>query len=367
MRPIIVFLLVFAVSACATVDRMIAPVVPQAAEVAPTERVFFGTTRAPNPDGALGFGRTSDLRLGVTEISVPPNRMPGQVSNGGATPDPLVDFVIAEEVGFPSTTAFQRALRANPGRRILPEREVTVFVHGFNNSFSDSLFRAAQIQYDLEVPGAMIVYSWPSRGHALGYEYDRDSVQFARDGLEELLRNVHSSRSGQIVLVAHSMGAELAMETLRQIEKQEPGWTGRNLSGVMLISPDIDIDVFRSQMSQIRNVPDPFVIFASRRDRALRLSAGLTGLPSRLGNLTDVALVADLPVAVVDVTAFSEGPGLNHFVPASSPALIAMFQRSENLDREFLRGQSGTPAPFLGAERVIVQNATEIVLRPFAR
>ena len=73
-----------------------------------------------------------------------------------------------------------------PGRAL-------IFVHGFNVSFDNALFRAAQIAYDLNFDGPVFLFSWPSRGEAgaLGsvlairhYPYDRESadeaVQFRR-------------------------------------------------------------------------------------------------------------------------------------------------------------------------------------------
>ena len=53
-----------------------------------------------------------------------------------------------------------------------------VFVHGFNTTFDNALFRTAQIAYDLKFDGAPFVYSWPSQGQVgfQDYSYDREST-----------------------------------------------------------------------------------------------------------------------------------------------------------------------------------------------
>jgi len=92
-----------------------------------------------------------------------------------------------------------------------------------------------------------------------------------------MLLTINQHTTHKIILVAHSMGARLTMETLRQLELSRPGWSARALDGVLLISPDVNIDVFRSQAARFQTWPEPFVIFASRQDRFLRISAALRG------------------------------------------------------------------------------------------
>ena len=100
---------------------------------------------------------------------------------------------------------------------------------------------------DFRLPGIGVHFSWPSAAHPLGYTYDRDSVLYARDGLEQLLRQVSAAGPDRIILVGHSLGSMLVMETLRQMEIRSPAWAQRNLGGVVLVSPDLDVDVFRQQ------------------------------------------------------------------------------------------------------------------------
>ncbi|WP_193743502.1 alpha/beta fold hydrolase [Tateyamaria sp. ANG-S1] len=326
--------------------------IPAALDIGTNRDVFIGTTRGINDAGEYGIGRSASLNLLQATISLPPGRALGTVSDGQERPKLGRDFVMAGLDRFRSDQGFRAALEADIRSQPTDQREVTLFVHGFNNSFSDSAFRLAQLAEDLEIPGTHVAYSWPSRGNPLGYEYDRDSALFARDGLADMLRLIRSAGQPDIILVAHSMGSALVMETLRQLEIADPGWTGRNISAVILLSPDINVDVFRSQFSRIKTAPDPFVVMVSRKDAILRVSSRLRGERSQLGNIQNADSVADLPITVVDVTAFTDRRSGNHFVAGGSPALIQLLRRSSDLDREFLRGRPGTVLTIPGARRV---------------
>jgi esterase/lipase superfamily enzyme len=371
MRTALVFLgLILALSGCGR-DRESAPVIAATPNLEAREEarevVFFGTTRAMLDDGSYGIGRSVQLHLGKATVSVPPVRKIGTVSVGDAAPNPLQDFTFLDRDVYDTSAQFQSNLKDRIQSAQSPGREVTVFVHGFNSSYSDAMFRMAQMRHDLELPGESIVYAWSSRAHPLAYEYDDDSALFARDGLQELLETVKSSGTNRVVLIAHSMGAHLLMETLRQMELSDPGWTGRSIGGIILISPDLGVDVFRSQLKALRTVPDPFVVFVSRNDRVLNLSARLTGEPERLGNIRDISVVADLPITVADVTAFSKDSTSGHFISASSPTLIAMFRGRARLEQEFLRGRMHTSVSSLSGQRVMVRNAIGITLEPHDR
>lgn len=355
-----VFLVALLASCSNVIDE---PSVPGALSVGAVERVFVSTNRSTEADGTFGIGRADTLSYLDIAVSVPPNRTAGEVPTGGERADPRKDFVIARRDLLPSKDAFAARLKASLDGQPPNKREVTVFVHGYNNGFSEAVFRAAQLKYDLELPGEMIAFAWPSRGSAFGYEYDKDSVLAGRDALERLLMDLDQSGVTDIVLLGHSMGAFLSMETLRQIELKTPRWSARVLSAILLISPDIDVDVFRSQARQINPLPHPFVIFTSTEDRALRVAARLTGRPSRLGNLSNVSEISDLPVSVIDVTAFSEDSGNSHFVAGSSPALIATLGRVGKIDHDFLRGESGMSGLLPGTSKT-VNYATQIILEP---
>lgn len=344
--------LIFVTAACS--DRTAAPIVPEALDYGLNKKVFIGTTRGINDAGEFGIERSTTLRLLEATVSIPPDRELGTVSDGYDKPRPDRDFAIAAMTQFDTPSGFSRNLQKEISARGSERKEVTVFVHGFNNSFADSAFRMAQLANDLELPGAHVSYSWPSRANALGYEYDRDSALFARDGLAALLETVRFAGQPNIIVVAHSMGSALVMETFRQLEIARPGWVGDNIRGVILMSPDLNVDVFRSQISRIKKMPDPFVVIVSRKDAVLRISSRLRGQKTQLGNISNVSEVSDLPITIVDVSEFSDRKSGNHFVAGGSPALIQLMRRSADLNLEFMKGRNGTSLVIPGQRRITV-------------
>lgn len=338
---------------------------PSAAAVGSVEPVFIGTTRGEMAEAGEEYGRarSETTRFARLDVAVPPERAPGEIrwTPPRRAPDPRKEFVTTREIAYPSDTAFRQDLAAELARRPSGEREAVVFVHGFNTSFAEGAYRLAQLGHDLDLGGALVHYSWPSRAHALAYVYDRDSATFARDGLEALLHQVDRAGAQKVVIVAHSMGSALAMETLRQIAIRGDQRLLSRIVAVVLISPDIDLDVFRAQAKTVGPLMNPIIIFTSRRDRALALSARITGQADRLGNVRDVAELGDLDVVLLDTTAFSTGSG--HFNVGNSPALISVLSRIGDVDTVLAADQASRTGLLSGAV-LTVQGATQIVLSP---
>jgi len=305
------------------------------------QNVHVVTNRKQTPDGTVTADRSNTVSYFKVGVSVPENRTEGSIPVPRRTADPSMHFAITSKERFPDKAGFGRSLQGDLFSLSASEKEVTVYVHGYNNTFADAAFRIAQLKTDLNLPGEVIAFSWASRASPLGYEYDEDSVLASRTDLADLLRQLRASGMQRIVLVGHSMGAVLAMEALRTADLENPGFSHNAVSGVVLVSPDLDVDVFRSQASDMARLPEPFLIFTSSKDKALRLSARLAGGPSRLGNLSKAERLEGLPVQIIDVTAFAKNTGPNHFTAGSSPALLAILRRGDTFDRDFLRGRSG--------------------------
>ena len=325
------------------------------------QQVFVGTTRGRDPaTGQFGPERSEAVTFARYQVSIPVDREVGEINwpKPGQGINPVTDFVTTDQTIYATEPPFRHdlaaALRANGG-------EATIFIHGYNNNFSEGLYRIAQLARDLDLPGVAVHYAWPSIAKPLGYVTDRDSVLFARDGLADLIREVERAGATKVYLVAHSMGGHLTMEALRAIALANDRATMSKIAGVILISPDIDVDVFRTQAHDVGLLPQPFVIFGSDKDKVLRLSGRLTGQRDRLGTLKDVSRLADLKVTYLDVAAFTEGSG--HFDVGDSAALIRLFDRIGDVGRAFNRDAAGR-AGLLPGVIVTVQNATRVILRP---
>lgn len=348
MRLTLILGILALLAACT--DRSYTPTTPDALTIGSNKAVFAATSRSSDGNGAYGYGRSETLSFLELTVSVPPTHTPGTLRFGYANPNPQQQFTMAGRKIFASERDFQAGLHTDMQTHGRGQKEITIFVHGFNATQAESAFRAAQLSTDIDLPGSMLLYSWPSKGKPLAYAYDGDSALFARDGLEDLLRSVKSAGFDHIALVAHSMGSLVVMETLRQMDIQDPGWADRNIAGVILMSPDLDLDVFRSQMALLSSIPDPFVVFVSGKDKALNLSSRLRGRSDsdRLGNLSSIDQVRELPIQVIDTTALTNTAETSHFVAASSPAVLAMVKGARALSDTFGPEYAGIESAFFG-------------------
>jgi esterase/lipase superfamily enzyme len=356
-------LLVWLVVACA--PRADIVFAPEGAVAEVTRSVFVGTNRMLEADGVFSAERSTLTRFRRYDIGIPADREPGslRLPRSGQTPDPTRDFLTMQAQDYPDTDGFRRALRMALAAQPPGARDAVVFVHGYNTRYAEGIYRLAQLSHDLQIPGVAVHFAWPSAGDPMVYAFDRDSALFARDGLESLLRQVAAAGPRRIILIAHSMGSQLTMETLRQIAIDGRSDLMGRIGAVVLISPDLDVDVFRAQAQRIGTLPRPFLIVASPRDRILALSGVLTGQHERLGHLGDASVLADLDVTLVDVSAFSTGTG--HFNLGDSPALISLAASMENVDAAFGRDPASRPG-LLPGSIITLRRATQVVLRPVA-
>ena len=257
------------------------------------------------------------------DVSIPASHRAGQIEWARGRPDPSRHMGVAGTETYAGWPDLLNNLkdRAPPG-----PRETIVFVHGFNTNLAEATYRVAQIAHDYDLPGPPLLFSWASSGDPRGYAYDRDSVLIARNALEETLATL-AGDGGRIVLTAHSLGTHLVMETLRQISLKRDQRTLRAIGGVVLFAPDIDVDLFNRQLRDIDPAIESLVIFATPEDRILRLSSLLTGRQDRVGAVTDLSLIEDRRVTVIDLSDVADPSGPNHLLVATSPAAIALISK----------------------------------------
>ncbi|PVA11946.1 hypothetical protein DC366_03225 [Pelagivirga sediminicola] len=282
------------------------------------EPVYVATSRKLDRTGPdFGGARSFTLQHFRADISIPPTHETGQIEWSEGAPDTAREFAVVGTRIFANAEEMRRAVRAQHANS-----EATVFVHGYNNTLSEAMYRFAQMRADFRFPGPGVLFSWQSAGDPRGYIYDRDSVLFARDDLVRTLRLLTQGRGDTVLLVGHSMGAQLTMEALRQIAIGEDRHLLDRVSGVVLISPDIGPDLFRRQVQTIGKLRDPIVVVVSQQDRVLGLASLLFGSKKRLGVIDSPDQVEGLDVRVVDVTALDDGNGPSHFTPVTSAKAV---------------------------------------------
>ena len=306
------------------------------APVAETDRhasivnMLVATTRAATGDPATLFSgeRGTGLSVDAVQVSIPPDasRTAGRVQwPKKLPPDPSREFATLSVDKINELPEQRRWTRAHSGKA----RRVMVFVHGFNNTYEDSVYRFAQIVHDSRADVAPIVFTWPSRASVFDYAYDRESTNYSRDALEELLQRVADDPAvGEVTIMAHSMGTWLAVESLRQMAIRD-GRVSPKIRQVILASPDLDVDVFSQQMRSLGPDRPKFTIFVSQDDRALTLSRYISGNIDRLG-LVDPSVepyrsaFTRAGITVIDLTKLKGQDSLGHNKFADSPEVVRL-------------------------------------------
>ncbi len=284
-------------------------------------QIFVDSTRPlkaeESADGSAHFS--------LTTVSVPPGHEPGGLEMASfGSPNRASDFAVVGRRAL-DAQAFRDAVATHLSGRVGSNRDVLVFVHGFNTSFDEARFRLAQIVTDGGFNGVPVLFTWPSKGSLFGYASDREAATASRDAMERLLLDLAALPDvGKVHVLAHSMGSWLAMEALREAAiAGHPDLDG-HLGDIILAAPDIDQGVFRQQVERLG--PTAHIsVFAATNDRALGLSGFLAERP-RLGAIDSAspegrAALEGLGVHVIDLTRDSVGL-TGHATYASVPDVI---------------------------------------------
>ncbi|MEM1152130.1 MAG: alpha/beta hydrolase, partial [Pseudomonadota bacterium] len=300
-----------------------------AAEVEGTtlRTVYIATTRQRSDDDTILF--TADrnpVGLGFAKavVSIPPNRQPGAVVRPARLPpNPKREFVILDPVVFADDRSFANDLDVALSQRPPSQREVLVFIHGYNTDLPASIMRMAQIVEDTGFSGIPIVFSWPSRGQLFQYGYDLNSALHARDELTQTVELVAATRTTGMNFVSHSMGNILAVEAMRQDQMTNNFNKSGKISSIVLAAPDIDVELFAKQLRAFPEGSRNFYILVSKDDQALALSRSLAGGVTRVG-AADAERLSELGVTVIDLTKVDDQSDLNHSKFASATEFVQL-------------------------------------------
>ncbi|WP_294531977.1 alpha/beta hydrolase [uncultured Rhodoblastus sp.] len=295
----------------------------------------------------------AQARTSLDFVSVPPGHKAGTIEkpNFGA-PNADRHFALVGH-SLLDDEEFRAQIAAHVSGRIGVNRDVLVYVHGFNTSMEEARNRLAQIVVDGEFGGVPVLFTWPSKSALLAYGADKESATASRDAYLKLLDELSRTPGvGRVHILAHSMGTWLTMETLRESALAgSPDLRGK-LGDVLLASPDIDLTVFKAQLARLD--PSHFSIFVSRGDRALQVSAGLQG-DRRLGAIDpssekDRDMIEKLGVKVYDLSDLSVGL-IGHDNYADTPQALRQIGATINAPRA---AESGEQAVIdAGADRSV--------------
>ena len=196
-----------------------------------------------------------------------------------------------------------------------------------------------------------MLFAWPSHGNVLDYVYDKESATYSRDDLEYLLtRAALDPNVTDITVMAHSMGNWVMMEALRQMSIRH-GHVLPKITNVIMASPDLDVDVFRSQLLQIAEPRPHITIFLSQDDKALALSRRLGGNIDRVGAVDPdkepyKSKLIEFKLVVINLTHLRAGDAINHSKFAATPEIVRL------IGKRLIEGQQVTGTDLTLGERI---------------
>ncbi len=290
------------------------------------QKVFIITTREASDVSGVFYGaeRAPDLGFASVVVSVPPTHVSGQLERPKRLPpNPDTEFAVVEPTVYGSDSAFVSRINQELAKRPAKDRSVLFYVHGYNTSVSDAVLRLGQFVEDTEFNGVPVLFSWASANQVTRYVYDMNSALVARPKFLQAAKVLKSTNARSFDVFAHSMGTFLTMESITHGVLAGQFGHGTRPNSVILASPDIDLDLFRSQLSYLPKEKKNFFVLVSEDDAALRVSQRLSGGISRLGN-TPASELGDLGVTVVDLSSVDDSQAGSHSKYAGSPEIVKL-------------------------------------------
>jgi esterase/lipase superfamily enzyme len=232
--------------------------------------------------------------------------------------------------------AYEKAkqqLEAEIARRlaIAPRKEVVLYVHGYHSTFESAALTMGELCHFLGRDFVCGIFSWPAggwRGTMFGYDFDRESAEYAVEDLLKVIRIIGRTPGvDRIHLIAHSRGTDTLASALSELSVEAYAHQSSldrefHIGNVVLIAPDLDGDVALSKIFKVFSDPDlPFggkadpgavippspglrvTLYVSPDDKALAMSSWLSGSIVRLGRLDTTMFSVDQIEAIASLRA----------------------------------------------------------------
>ncbi len=289
--------------------------------------VWFGTNRKPTAqaDGFTGE-RHDRITLGRVAVHVPEAHRFGETGSGFWKRllrfDLRDDRLRLQGIDRREREAFFAEIHdaMQDARESGEQPHALLFLHGYNVSFEEAAIRAAQIGYDLKVPGATAFFSWPSRGSAAAYPVDEASIEASEPAITQFLVDFTAHcGADKVHVIAHSMGNRGLLRALQRIAANAQTRGTVKFGQVFLAAPDVDRDLFLDLARLYPEHAERTTLYASDGDLPVHLSAKLHDAP-RAGYYTpytvapgvDTVAVPDFDVDLLGHSYFAQAEALLH-------------------------------------------------------
>jgi esterase/lipase superfamily enzyme len=197
---------------------------------------------------------------------------------------------------------------------------ILLFIHGYATTFEYAVFKAAQMAYDANFKGHVLVFSWPSAGALLDYDYDREAAETSKNDLQRLFQLLKRISGKHLYIVAHSLGNKVALDTLELAAAKK---LDLNISELVMAAPDVDYVRYSDVVKAIKSIAGNMTMYASSADWALRIASAKAGA-IRAGYIgADEQPNVSVSVETIDVTAVGEDMlRINHDTSSTSRLVL---------------------------------------------
>lgn len=296
-----------------------------------TNRAVGSKTASPCSNESFGISTGEQTQYGVCRVNVPKKHATGTIETSA---DPRADshkfFKVINEKKLDFET-FQTNLQKNS------QRQVLVFIHGFNVKFQEAVFRASQIAYDLKFQGPVILFSWPAGADGgfinstlISRTYDTNKKN-AKASLPAALDffDLISRLDMKTYVYVHSMGHQVAIPALVNLAKESD--INLLVHELILNAPDFDLRDFEDLAPHLLKLAKRITLYCSYNDTAMLASETFNG-GTRLGACQSIDGVDVINVSEIDNPSF--GMGLGHGYYSSRAVLTDVAQLIMGLDAE---------------------------------
>jgi esterase/lipase superfamily enzyme len=256
--------------------------------------VWYGTNRMPIDAADLSRGyskeRDNTTHYGSCRVFVPKSHKIGSVGSSWwkrliSNVDDRLKLLGIKEL---EEEQFWENVRDHLRKTAVARRDVVIFIHGYNVSFSQAAIRAAQIGFDLSMEGVMAFFSWPSQGILKGYVRDEATIEASEVAIADFIEKFSGERR-RVHLIAHSMGNRGVLRAVDRIVNRAK--KRRTIFGqIILAAADVDVGTFRNLCGGYVQTSNRATLYVSSKDRAVEASRWLHDFP-RAGLLPPVMIV----------------------------------------------------------------------------
>jgi esterase/lipase superfamily enzyme len=245
------------------------------------------------PDDALHFGY-SELRIGPENLNL--LELIQQSTTGdrrekfswhmlsapilGSTrrpePDRFDGSILPEDM-----EAFMDALNAYIDEN--PVKELTIYIHGANNTFYWSVAQGAQFQFFTGDNAMVLTFAWPSPGNIWSYGRDKRQADAAAIDLAYLIELLaHHCVATRINLLAYSAGGRVVGGALEALARRYSDQEELRIGQVYLTQSDQPLADFVDALPDFFPLMEGLTVTAAAGDPVLGMSR-MTDLKLRLG------------------------------------------------------------------------------------